>query len=556
MLSMIVGDREDERDPMIKVSVVVPVYNAGPYIEKCAASLLRQSIGPGSYEVVYVNDGSTDDSAQRLERLAALHPHVRVHHQENSGWPGRPRNVGVLMSRGEYVQFVDQDDELGIEALQRLYALARRNQSDIVLGKPAGTMTGPSNVFARTIEKCTVENHPLFESLTPHKMFRRSFLLENGIKFPEGRCRLEDQQFMAHAYSVARCVSVLGDYPCYYWMRREDGKNTSSGHFVVDEYFSHLRKVVQIIKAHTPRGPVQDRMLRRTYRVEILRHVREPYVLGAHHQIHERYEAVRKLVLEEFPPSVCEGMPAVTRLRAHLLERGDLSGLRVLAEHTGRLAAHAVLGKPRWYGGSLTASVRLHLVHPDGRPLTVVERRGRLLLDPALTEGIPGVEKWETGDPRTAAYGEIRLSQRGRHTGWFPESDLVLGLERAGRGGRRPVMWGTMRIDPLTAAGGGPLERGVYDVGAYFEFLGLGRSAALSGPFESRPLVGQAVEVGTPSRAVIPYWTASRRLALDVGECYHRLGSIPTRVTLGQRIPLPPRVRRRLGKAPQFLRNH
>ena len=72
---------------MLHVSVVVPVYNAGPYIEKCADTLLRQSIGPDRYEVIYVNDGSTDDSAERLDRLAALHPLVRVHHQENSGWP-------------------------------------------------------------------------------------------------------------------------------------------------------------------------------------------------------------------------------------------------------------------------------------------------------------------------------------------------------------------------------------------------------------------------------------------------------------------------------------
>ena len=220
---------------MLHVSVVVPVYNAGPYIEKCADTLLRQSIGPDRYEVIYVNDGSTDDSAERLDRLAALHPHVRVHHQENSGWPGKPRNVGVQLSHGEYVQFVDQDDELGLEALERLYALGRRNASDIVMGKVAGTMAGPSDVFARTIEKCTVQDHKLFESLSPHKMFRRAFLLENGIRFPEGRCRLEDQLFMAHAYPLAQCVSVLGDYPCYYWMRREDGKNTSSRGLVVDE---------------------------------------------------------------------------------------------------------------------------------------------------------------------------------------------------------------------------------------------------------------------------------------------------------------------------------
>ncbi|MFF0109629.1 glycosyltransferase [Streptomyces hirsutus] len=534
---------------MLKVSVVVPVHNAGSYIDKCAQSLLGQSIGRDAYEVVYVDDGSTDDSAERLDRLAALHPHVRVHRQENSGWPGKPRNVGVRLSRGEYVQFVDQDDELGHEALERLYHLGRRNGSDIVLGKPAGTMARPSNVFARTVDRCTVGDHPLFESLTPHKMFRRAFLLDHGVRFPEGRCRLEDQVFMAHAYAVARCVSVLGDYPCYYWMRREDGGNTSSRQLVVDEYFGWLRKVVQTVKAHTPPGPVQDAMLRRTYRVEILRYVSEPYVLSGHGQVQERFEAVRRLVLEEFPPSVREGFPAVTRLRARLLEEGRLDALSLLARRIRQVRPLAELGRPRWHDGALTAPVRMHLAHQDGRTVTLLERGGRLVLDPALTEGIAGAGEWAVGDHLTAAYGEIRLSHRGQHVGWFPASDLTVRLENGRGGRRRPVVAGTMRIDPLTAAGGGPLDRGVHDVSAYFQVLGVGRSVALRGEVGSRPLGGQAVRLGTPSRAVIPYWTAGRQLALDIGEFYHRLDAVPRRAGLRELIRVPAHVRGPLAKA-------
>ncbi|MER6624143.1 glycosyltransferase family A protein [Streptomyces sp. NPDC000931] len=539
---------------MLKVSVVVPVHNAGPYIDKCAQSLLGQSIGRDAYEVVYVDDGSTDDSAERLDRLAALHPHVRVHRQENSGWPGKPRNVGVQLSRGEYVQFVDQDDELGHEALERLYDLGRRNGSDIVLGKPAGTMAQPSSVFARTVDRCTVDDHPLFESLTPHKMFHRAFLLEHGIRFPEGRCRLEDQVFMAHAYAVARCVSVLGDYPCYYWMRREDGGNTSSRKLVVDEYFGWLRKVVQTVKAHTPPGPVQEAMLRRTYRVEILRHVSEPYVLSGHGQVQERFEAVRRLVLEEFPPSVRDGFPAVTRLRAHLLEEGRLDALSLLARRIRQVRPRAELGRPRWQDGALTAPVRMHLTHQDGRAVTLLERGGRLVLDPALVEGLTGVGEWVVGDHLTAAYGEIRLSHRGQHIGWFPASDLTVRLENVRGGRRRPVVAGTMRIDPLTAAGGGPLDRGVHDVSAYFQVLGIGRSVALRGNVESRPLGGQAARFGTPSLEVIPYWTAGRQLALDIGEFYHRLDAVPRRAGLWELVRVPAHVRGPLTKVLRRVR--
>ncbi|TKA13529.1 glycosyltransferase family 2 protein [Actinacidiphila oryziradicis] len=230
----------------------MPIYNAGSYIDSCPPSLVNQSLGPNAYEVVYVDDGSTDDSAERLNRLKAAHPHVRVHHQENSVWPGKPRNVGVDLARGEYVQLVDQDDELAPEALERLCALAARNGSDIVLGKVRGTMQGPSNVFKRTVERCTAADAPLFESLTPHKMFRRDFLLDHGIRFPEGRVRLEDQLFMARAYVRAKTVSVLGDYPCYQWNRREDGGNNSSSSAITpDDCYGHLGNVVEAIKEGT-----------------------------------------------------------------------------------------------------------------------------------------------------------------------------------------------------------------------------------------------------------------------------------------------------------------
>lgn len=119
----------------VKVSVIVPVYNPGAYIEDCIASLLRQSLPPDEYEVLFVDDGSTDGTPARLDAVAAEHPRVTVVHQENSGWSGKPRNVGIAAAEGEYVMFVDNDDYLGDEALERMYDYGVANDADVVVGK-------------------------------------------------------------------------------------------------------------------------------------------------------------------------------------------------------------------------------------------------------------------------------------------------------------------------------------------------------------------------------------------------------------------------------------
>ncbi|KOG36464.1 glycosyltransferase [Streptomyces resistomycificus] len=515
---------------MLKVSIVVPVYNAGDYIDRCAPSLLHQSLGRDAYEIVYVDDGSTDDSTQRLDRLAARHPHVRVFHQENSGWPGKPRNVGVRMARGEYVQFVDQDDELTPEALEHLHRLATRNASDIVLGKVIGTMQGPSSLFRRTVEQCTVEDTPLMDSLTPHKMFRRDFLLDEGITFPEGPVRLEDQLFMARAYVRAKRVSILGDHPCYVWNRRDDGGNTSSRASTPETYYGHLRTVVEEIKANTRPGPLQDHLLRRSYRVELLRPVSEPRVLQRTGSALERYfSVVRDMARDCYPPGVRDGLPAITRLRAHLLEEGLLESLVELASRTQKIRPHYTVDDVRRRDGSLVLTTTFAMLRPDGEPLTLVERYGRLLLDPELLDGIKGAEDWEVPHPLSHAHGELLVHDTARNLWWFPDTALTPSTQSLGRGRHRVVLTGETVIDPLTLAGGGAMPVGTHLVWANAQLLGSGRRTRLTGGADSpRP---PALRVGTPPRLVIPGWGGpAGQLRLSVGRPGH--ATVPHRVLL------------------------
>lgn len=535
----------------VKVSVVVPVYNTGKYLAECAPSLLGQSLPADEYEVVYVDDGSTDDSLARLKEIGAAHPHVQVHTMPNSGWPGAPRNVGIAHARGEYVQFVDHDDMLGTEALERLYEHAKRNDSDVVLGKLSSTMVRPRRLFRHTVDACTIENDELMQAMAPHKMFRRAFLEEHGLRFPEGPWILEDLAFVSAAYLKAQRISILADYPCYYWLKRDDGGNYTSQRFGPrHDFWANLRTIIRQIKDGTAPSDdidaLQNRLLHRLYHVEILSRAREPEILReTEPEQRPRFEAARRAALEEFPPAVREGLPAVSRLRAELLEAGDYQGARAFAEHIRDVKARGEVGAPRWEDGCLVADVSVELLRGDGEPIVLVERDGRQWLDPALLTGVPGTaDGWEVRDPFRLAYAELVVKDRDREDWWYPDGDLTLRLTPIGEGRSRIVASGRLRLDPERLAGGEPIGRGVYDVWAFVQLLGIDRMVRVTDPAApGTPAAGPAL---TGGRLALPYWTKGPgQLTLDLGERVRKLGpdtapaATANSARAGRSFPLP-----------------
>ncbi|MER6537309.1 glycosyltransferase family A protein [Streptomyces sp900105755] len=516
--------------PRIKVSVIVPVYNTGAYVDECAPSLLGQSLPADEYEVIYVDDGSTDDTPARLEKIAAAHSNVQVRTRPNSGWPGAPRNLGIQHARGEYVQFVDHDDMLGPEALERLYEHAKRNDADVVLGKMSSTMVRPRRVFRHTVDTCTIDNDELMQTLTPHKMFRRAFVEQHGLRFPEGPWFLEDMLFVTAAYLKAQRIAILADYPCYYWMKRDDGGNNTQHRFNPRYgFWPNLRTIARQLKDGTTPSDdldaLQNRLLHRLYQVEILARAREPEVLREDPADQRpRFETARQLALEEFPPAVREGLPAVSRLRAELLESGDFDGAVAFAEHVREVQARGELGQPRWEDGRLVADVRLSLVRGDGEPLALVQRDGKHWLDPELLGGVPGTEDgWDVRDPFRLAYAELVVKDRDREDWWYPEGDLDVRLEPLGEGRSRLVASGRLTLDPERLAGGRPLERGPHEVWAYVQFLGVDRLIRMTG--DATPNTPAATPALTGGRLALPYWTAGRaQLTLDVGPRLRKLG--------------------------------
>jgi len=455
----------------MKVSVIVPVFNPGEHFDDCVESLLGQSMPPSEHELIFVDDGSTDGTAARLDELAERHPHVRVRHIPNSGWPGRPRNVGLDLAAGEFVYFVDNDDWLEPEALDRLHRTAVEGDADVVVGKVVGhRRLVPRGIFRRNAHGLTVEEAP-FGLLTPHKLFRRSLLEEHGIRFPEGRRRLEDHPFVVTAYFRARRISILADYPCYHWVNHGRGTNASQEPPDPASYYAAVRQVLDLLDEETEPGKLRDRLYMRWYRGKLLGRLDARYFAVFDDAYMGRVLAqVRPLVLERFPPRLDAGLTLRDALRAQLVRRGSLDGLRELAAIEATIRADARASEVGAEDGAVAMTIEA-TVSADGARL---ERRGDRLtwrLPAALAAALDAEELDLTDVVRRTSLHLLVVSADGVA---YEQTAQVSARAPAGgaRRGLTPGLTATTSIRPAVAAAGSPLSPGLWRLRANVSFGG------------------------------------------------------------------------------------
>ena len=115
---------------MPKVSVIVPFYNVGQYIEKCLDSLVNQTLE--DIEIILVNDGSQDDSYQKGKQYQQKYPHKIKCYEKSNGGLGDARNFGIVYATGEYIAFLDSDDYIEPTMYEEMYQMAKQENADMV----------------------------------------------------------------------------------------------------------------------------------------------------------------------------------------------------------------------------------------------------------------------------------------------------------------------------------------------------------------------------------------------------------------------------------------
>jgi len=225
----------------VQLSIIIPAFNAERYLEDCVESILGQSFT--EFELLLVDDGSTDGTAEVAEDFSLRDPRIGVFHLENGG-PSSARNFGLKQARGVYVQFVDADDVLEPDCLQTMYEAVKCGDPDLVV-------VGARIVDAHMAEMARIDVprngaysvEELLSSLTPatkatllhyvwNKWYRLSLIRERGIDFDPDVRLGEDFLFNCDYWAVCSRLCLV-DQRLYSYIKRDAASLT--GRFAPDE---------------------------------------------------------------------------------------------------------------------------------------------------------------------------------------------------------------------------------------------------------------------------------------------------------------------------------
>lgn len=214
---------------MKKVSVIVPVYNSQEYLRECADSLVNQTLE--EIEIIFVNDGSTDESLKILEEYQSRFPEKVIIRTKENGGQATARNLGIGIATGEYIGFVDSDDSVDVKMYEEMYEAAIKADADYVECNykylqvmPDGGMKElqPYGNVREYKDKKQMFIDPLVSPW--NKIYKSELLKQNGIVFPEGVIYEDTAFFIKSIPYINKAVYVNEDF-VYHFLRENSTMN-------------------------------------------------------------------------------------------------------------------------------------------------------------------------------------------------------------------------------------------------------------------------------------------------------------------------------------------
>jgi glycosyltransferase involved in cell wall biosynthesis len=228
---------------MIKVSIVVPVYNVEKYIRKCLDSLVNQTLK--DIEIIVVNDGATDGSQIIINEFVCQYPTLVKSVVKENGGLSDARNYGMLYCTGEYIGFIDSDDYVDLTMYEIMYAKAKEENSDIVVCDYYKSY--PSKNELVKAKKYVSKKDMFIDTLAAawNKIYRKSILEISRLKFSKGLI-YEDTEFFCKLIPYISVASYVSQPFVYYVQRYGSIANTQDQKTV--QMFKVLKNVLDYYK--------------------------------------------------------------------------------------------------------------------------------------------------------------------------------------------------------------------------------------------------------------------------------------------------------------------
>lgn len=244
---------------MNELSVIVPCYNVEEYLERCIDSLVHQDIEVNAYEVLLIDDGSTDKTGDICDRYATRYPQVQVIHQSNAG-QGAARNVGLDHAKGKYIFFVDGDDFVAENCFAHLLRLADNNNLDVLAfdsldveeHAPVPTISGETTQAVNVQTGAAYISQNTMRGPVWWYIAKRDMIEREQLRFPEGHF-LEDSPFTPDVLLSAQRMAKISKV-CYYYVQRSSStmhsKRDKHRLSILGDYIFSYTSVDEVIAKH------------------------------------------------------------------------------------------------------------------------------------------------------------------------------------------------------------------------------------------------------------------------------------------------------------------
>ncbi|GAQ16881.1 glycosyl transferase [Oceanobacillus picturae] len=266
--------KRDKREDY-KVTVIIPVYNAENSLKVTIDSIINQTIGFENIELLIVDDNSEDNSRSVILDYAKKYRNVvPIFLEENSGSPSRPRNLGIDLSTGKYITFIDSDDWLHLEGIKVLYNLLEKSGDAYAVGKTIKVedngqyIIGEYNSWKDRISIDPLSISKIFYHLGPTgRMMKAEFLKEKGIRFPNMKFA-EDKQFFIEVLTQCDTISTSKEI-IYYANRYSNNESFTKTTTIFEKTDTNISLINHVIQKKLSKR-VEKMILNRLYEFDCI----------------------------------------------------------------------------------------------------------------------------------------------------------------------------------------------------------------------------------------------------------------------------------------------